>query len=496
MSTRDTHLRSLLSPSRSGTFFAPFRARSANPDGFDSKMKLWISAIEEWSVINKKLTFSLNDIHQIFLSDSNIRPDKECIRLVFSEMKRRSRIIPLNSIRSSEFWSRSANSQTLIDNFIDPTGWLGWGVKKFVYQPATWAVSAFNSSVAQDQVYSDLTDMSITDTMKFVCLRSLDELSQNLLTEFVRISKAEKQSCFEWQHLLELSMPIMNRIVVDVTNGKELIEMLDILIEHLANNKRVAIQLDNDSKLIKIISTDDIDGENVSITKKDIAMARLMRAKELLTADADKYHADAETARTQALECYKRKEVAKAKSLLRSHKRLCSCAEQKEAQLTNVEMLLDQLENTHSNKIILNAYRDGAEALKIANEKLEQNTTILDDMYDATAEAHHLNEEMNQMLNDISRIPGCMNDVTTSDLEAELNQYIAEGHGVKATSVEQKEDNVEEQSNVRHDESIDSLEEQLNNLVVCQDPIDQPERTAQENESQRESSLKKQVIVT
>uniref|UniRef100_A0A6G1S6W6 Charged multivesicular body protein 7 n=1 Tax=Aceria tosichella TaxID=561515 RepID=A0A6G1S6W6_9ACAR len=488
MSIPDSHLRSLLSPARSGTFFAPFRSRSANPDGFDSKMKLWISAIEEWAVAHKKVTVTINDIHQKFVSDSGIRPDKECIRLVMSEMKRRSRIVPLNSLRGSKFWSNTS-SQTLIDNYIDPKGWLGWSVKKLVYTPATWAVSAFINT--GDQCYSDLTDMSITDTMKFVCQKSLHELSQRLYDELIRISKAEKQHCFEWQHLLELIMGNINAII-DERNGRDLMEVLDILMEYLALHKRVSMQEDNDTKLVKVISHEDINDVDVDITRKDIAMARLLKAKELLTANADEYHAQAQRAKQEAIECYSKKEVAKAKSLLRSHKRLMTCAEQKEIQLANVEDMLEQLEGTSSNMMILKAYKDGAEALKIANTKLDSNVTILDDVYDATAEARHLNDEMTRMLNDISRVN--LQNISTSDLEAELNQYIADSvsqdQAVTNAATSTNKPQTDQETREQHNVSVDDLEEQLNNLVVCQHPIIE----TSDRQQVRESTPKKSTV--
>lgn len=474
MSHNDSNFKSLLSPTRSGTFFAPFRARSANPDGFDSKMKLWISAIEEWAVAHKRLTISLKDIHQIFVSDAGIRPDKECVRLVLSEMKRRVRIVPMNTLRNSTIW---ANDDTIpyLDNFIDPKGWLGWGVKKLVYNPASWAISAIRTG--EDKTYSDFTDSSITDNQRFVCLKSLHELSQILYTELIRISKAEKQYCFEWQHLLELITPIMNTIT-DATDSKDVLEILDILVEYLAIKRHVSIQIDNETKLIKVANNEDSPDDDVIITKKDIAMARLLRAKELLTADADRYHSQAARAKAEALNCYNRKEIAKAKSLLRSHKRLSSCAEQKESQLTNVEIMLEQLENTNSNMMILQAYKDGAEALKIANTNLEANTSVLDDVYDVTAEAHHVNNEMSQMLNNIS----CLSqpNVSQADLEAELNEYIA--------NQSRQVDDERQQATTPVAEHIDDLEERLNNLVVCQDdPLDRS--------SMRESTPRKKQVV-
>lgn len=490
MSHNNSNLKSLLSPSRAGTFFAPFRSRSANPDGFDSKMKLWISAIEEWAVSNKKLTFSLKDIHQTFISDTGCRPDKECIRLVLSEMKRKSQLVPLTTLKTSNFWSYSS-TQAALDNYVDPKGWLSWGVKTLVVSPASWAMLALTKG--QNTVYSDLTDMSITDTMKFVSQKSLSELSQNLLSELVRICKAEKQFSFEWDHLLELLTPILNTIV-DASDGKELLEMLNILIDYLAVNKHVATLVDSNSKLIKVANPEDSSDDDVQISKKDVAMARLLKAKELLTADADKYHNQALRAKQDALSCYSRKEVAKAKSLLRSHKRLGICAEQKEAQLTNVEIMLDQLENTDSNMVILKAYKDGADALKIANTHMEANTSILDEMYDATAEARYLNDEMNQMLKDISCLSQGMHDITSNaELEDELNEYIAaneEQHKPPSNELPPTQSGANESTSdaKMNDKMLEELGLKLDSLVVCQDSIDQSINTSSPVKNARAAS--------
>lgn len=394
MAQQNSYLKSILSPTKSGTFFAPFRSRSANPDGFDAKMKLWMNAIEEWMVRDKRLTLSLNNIHQTFISDNGIRPDKECLRLVISEMKRQSRLVPMKTLRTSSIWSSSQSQANYMDNLIDPSTWLGWGVKKFVYNPAAWALSSLTGS--HDQSYSDLTDMSIGDDMRFVCLKSLTELSHSLFLELVRISKAERQSCFEWHHLLELITPIMNSII-DATDSKEVLEMLDVLLEYLAVNKMVAIKEDDNIRLVKIANQEESREGEVVITQKDIATARLLRAKELIVADIDKYLKQAQSARSDAIQSFNKQEVARAKSSLRSYKRLNGYADRKEAQLRNVEELLDQLENTDSNMMILQAYKQGAEALALANTEIEANMSVLDDAYDATAEANYLNEELNRM---------------------------------------------------------------------------------------------------
>lgn len=465
MSNQDSNLRNLLSPSRSGTFFAPFRSRSANPDGFDSKMKLWIAAIEEWAVLNKKLIISLKDIHQTFVSDVGIRPDKECVRLVFSEMKRRCRLVEYKSLRTSRLWSADQRSYNIVDHYINPKGWLGWGVKTLVVNPASWVLSAVSST--QDHVYSDLTDLSITDNMRFVSQKCLHELSQNLLHELIRISKAEKQVCFEWQHLIELISPIVSTLI-DATDSKELLELLDILIEYLSITKNVATLIDGETKLVKVALPDEPSNDDIKITRKDVGIARLLRAKELLTADSDRYFDQAQKAKQEALVSYNKGEVAKAKSLLRSHKRLTTIATQKEAQLENVESLLDQLENTNSNVIVLEAYKAGAEALKKAVTKLDNNMSVMDEMYDATAEAAQLNEEMNRMMRDITTVSFGAHDLTSASLEAELNDYIA-----KDSSERNQQDPDKDAHNSTRSKpneiSIDDLEERLNSLLVCQD---------------------------
>lgn len=479
MSNQDSNLKSLLSPARSGTFFAPFRSRSANPDGFDSKMRLWINSIEEWTLLNKKIVICLKDIHQTFVSENGIRPDKACIRLVFSEMKRESRLVLLNSLKTSNLWSNSSTSP-MFDGIIDPKSWLGWGVKRLVFDPASWALSTLTSG--QDPTYLDLTDNTIEDTTKFVCRKSLDELSQRLLSELVRISKAEKQFCFEWKHLLELITPIINTII-DAKDSKELLEMLDTLMEYLTVKRYVAMRMDEDIKLVKIATPDD-SSEIVEIKSKDIAMVKLLRARELLVNDADKYHTQAQRAKHDAIESFKKNEVAKAKSLMRSHNRLLNLAEKKEAQLTNVEMLSEQLENTDSNVTIVKAYREGTDALTIANTNLDNHTSILNDLYDATAEASFLNNEMNQMINDISYATLPVNDTLNADLEAEFSRYVAmdDHEGNKTLATGPNSSLVENQS-VVDDKFVDELEQKLNSLAVCQD--DPSDRISSEDLSVR-----------
>lgn len=392
---------------------APFRSRSANPDGFDSKMKSWIAAIEDWTVSKRRLTFTLREIHKTFISDSRIRPDKESIRLVLSEMKRRNLLSPLGSLKSSKFWT---SSDPLLESYADPKSWVSWGVRKFVYDPASWALSTITGG--HNQSYSDLTDLSIADDMKFVSEKSLHELAHNLLAEFVRIAKAEEQFCFEWRHLLEIINPIMNSII-DATDSKELSETLDILIEYLEHNRLIAIQTDNDTKLIKVANPEDSEKKTVIITQRDVATARLLRAKELLLASADRYLEQASRAKQAALEFYNRKEIARAKSFLRSHKRFADYAHQKEAQLTNVEVMLEQLENNDSNMIVLQAYKDGANALKIANDKMLDETLMF-------AENNFVDDRLveDSLLEETLAEESLLGDDIVDQLEKRLNSLI------------------------------------------------------------------------
>lgn len=361
MSTMSS-LKTLLSPSKSGSYFASFRTRSANPDGFDTKMKVWISAIEEWSVETKRLKLTIDDIHSDFVSHTRIRPDKECLRLVFSEMKRRCLIAPLKDIKSSKMWCPSQRQSTILDDYMDSNGWLSWGVTKLI----TWA----QTSLPADEIaYLDLTDLTITNDMVFVCFASLNEISQNLLTELEKISKAERQICFELDHLLELITPILNTIID--ADDKELLQLLDLILDYLAINNKIAMKVDTDTRLVKIPKQDE--KTDVEITQKDVALARLLRAKETLTNDLDRYIKQAQITKEDAAKAFQDNEVAKAKCLLRSNKRYSNCVEQKEAQIRNVEELIDTLEETNSQKIVIDAYKEGAIALAMANMSINES---------------------------------------------------------------------------------------------------------------------------
>lgn len=421
-------------------YFAPFRPRSSNPAGFDSKMKHWINAIEDWSLTQKRLLFSLRDIQNEFMKD-DIKPDKECIRLVLSEMKRKSVIILHNNSNPSSF---------VLENYNDSNSWLVWGVKKLVLTPASMIFSTLVSP--HDTIYSDLTDMSITDDMIFMSTKTLEKIASDVKNELIRISKAEHRQCFEWPQLLELLSPILQNIV-NCSDMKQAVRRLEMIMVYLAQTRNISISQESDVKVVKIATNIDNLGDDLTITKKDIANARLLRARDLLTNDADRLHARAMVAKKQAVESYKNQNIVKAKALLRNYKRLSASAEQREAQLANVEHLLDQLESTSSNIMIMQAYKDGADALKVANTKFEDMSYIMDDAYETTAEANHLQQTFNEMVNDLSHLSE-PSDLSMANLEEELKEYAKDC------------DNMPQQYKLPIKKEVEDIIAQLDNIII------------------------------
>ena len=110
---------------------------------------------------------------------------------------------------------------------------------------------------------------------------------------------------------------------------------------------------------------------------------------------------------------------------------------------------------------------------RIANTNLDNNTSILDDMYDVTAEARHLNSEMSQMLNNISCVSQGAHDIS---FEEELDGYIASANGKNLDETETR--HAEQVNSVDKDVSLenprfDDLDERSNNLFVkAHRPID------------------------
>lgn len=485
----DSHnLKNLLSSERAGALFAPFRSRTSNVDGFDSKMKLWIAAIEEWLISKNQLTFCLHDIHQSLISDNGLKPDKECLRLVLSEMKRRSLMESLTNLHLSD--KRSSSNPSYLDQIVDPNGWVYWGVKNLIWKPIERACSIVAENAKKTQDFSDLIDRTIQDRDRFICRKSADIISEKFLTELIRISKAEEQSCFEWRYLLELLEPILPTIIVLDTTS-ELSFTYEFLILYLVSKEKVKVLEEVNSKFIKISGCDTSlypHKNSLEIGESDKAMALLKRDRESFTLDSDRLRQEAEACKAEACGYYnvfKRNQSVAAKvKALRSFRRydnLNKKAEFKESLLIKVESLIQTLKDTISNESTF----EGMRAFNAAMKKY-------DDMKD---EVREITEENDQL---IGRPDKQKSEVSTSieetnkedSFDSEDEELLRELEAYREQS-SVPDAATKDSTPARTDESWDALSERLGSLEICEEEL---KNTSVRQSSPIKSRLKQAMV--
>lgn len=67
------------------SLYAPFRDRSLNPQGWDSKCSFWSSMIYKWCEGKNRVSFTLEDLNKDFIRNGRV---PECLSTVMEELQR------------------------------------------------------------------------------------------------------------------------------------------------------------------------------------------------------------------------------------------------------------------------------------------------------------------------------------------------------------------------------------------------------------------------
>ena len=136
----------------------------------------------------------------------------------------------------------------------------------------------------------------------------------------------------------------------------------EYMLLYFLYHKKVIVIEEKGLKLIKF-------GDNPQFSDFDIGLARLEAAKSLVEDDILKVEEEMEKCRNEAKAVLKEGNRFKAKALLRRKKRFEDILLKKEGQLDNIMFMFDQMLDVDSHKMIINAYNNCAEVLKLAQSK-------------------------------------------------------------------------------------------------------------------------------
>lgn len=404
---------------RMSSLFSQFRAREANPEGFDLKINFWSKYINKWSLQTRRVVFTVDDVRNAFQRGSQ-RPQTKCIQLVMSHLKRNKSLI-------------------YFDDYIqltksnDNKNWINWGLNTLVVKPFSIGWSLIAGNKEQDCSEEILTD--IKDETKFICVETLQVMSE----EFIKfVTHLENINCIRFDSLFAKSK---DKLKINY-------DTFDVIIANLELENKIKTFVDNGIKIIKF-------GKNAEIKELDIGLIRLESAKEILENEIQKLDDEIKSIEEEARVCIRNKNREKAILLLRRKKRVENKMSKKDTQLDNVDLLIEQLSNASSHNLILQAFQKAADALKLAHNPEDVENTMSD-----------IEETLDVVSDIVSDVSRPLVSVDNQDIDNELDELLNE--------LEQNE--LPKASIASHRQQNDEQLEQLNRLSL-NDSSPEPEKS-------------------
>lgn len=366
---------------RLSVLFTEFRSREANPEGWDSKMMFWINSINRWSKERLVIKFNIEKIRSAFERNSTL-PQVKCIQLVLSEMKRRKLIVS-----KEEFFKEIDNCQN--------QSWAKWGLNMLVYKPFSMVSSILVSD--NDDSISEEMDYKITTEIEFINLQTLQWISNE-------IDSIGKDSIDNVVTFDDFYAQCNEKLNIDI-------ESFELAILQLQYENKLKYIVDNKIKLIKF-------GPNAVFTEYDLGTMRLDAAKAILEKEIQKLEDEMEKCKDEARIAVREKNTNKAKSILRRKKRLENKIIEKETQMDNIDVLLEQIINAKSHKQVLQAFQKASDALRATQINENDAETIITDVEDTLELVSNINadistplatidvdveEELENLLNDVDQ---------------------------------------------------------------------------------------------
>lgn len=358
--------------------YGKFRLREDNPEGFDAKLKHWFFVINEFCRDHRHFLFTPSEVRQNFKCGT-VYPDSECLRLVCSNMVRRSVIV-----KKCDFSLQSNNNE----------GWISWGLKTFK-KPLSLGRSLLGRN-PDDLSECDVISEDIKMDTEFVNREALDFVSQDLLKalgESHMIGRTLRME--EFTAFIRESWPIKDK-------------QLDFLIKHLEKEGQAAVAVEKDIKFIKF-------GNGAKFSDIDLAIAKLDLTRKYLEQECDKIADQIEEMRIKACEVLKARNRVAAKNVLRSKKAAEKLLQNKESQLLALDSLLTRLQNVDSTKMLIDACKVYPELCKtkLGGQDVD---SVLANVEDAIKEYEDINFEINSLA------PG----IDNAELEEELQSLLDE----------------------------------------------------------------------
>ncbi|XP_054765951.2 charged multivesicular body protein 7-like [Lytechinus pictus] len=361
---------------RMGYLFSRFREnRQVNPRDWDNKMKFWSELVLKYGQTQRTLLFSMEDLTQRFKRKGVV---PQCIGAVIKEMNRKGQMISEEDLKVG-------------------TTWLSWGVDTFVRRPWRWTSATFFQQTNEPP------------TGIFVSSELLKEFGEALLKRH-----HEAVHCDSTDHIVEYSA--FKKKCSDLCKDDA---SFDLILIHLQKRKRVLITTDDNTKIIKFASR----GQKAvtPVTSVELGTLRLKHTINSMQLTIEKLSRAIEQEDKETRQYLRKGKKNSAKSALKRKKMAQKKLSSTESMLDALRQLQEKLESVESDKMVLDAYRYGAKALK---KTFDDNGLTPESVDDTISDVQEVMEMCNEI--DDTMVRGNRSIDETVSFGAEIDQDLLE----------------------------------------------------------------------
>ncbi|KAK2837589.1 hypothetical protein Q5P01_014801 [Channa striata] len=360
---------------RMNFLFSDFKEnRDVNTTDWDSKMDFWTALITKTCRDRGSVFVNLQDLSQTFR-----RKDKSPLGLatVIQSMARCGKIQ-----RESEF---AAN--------VD-CGWLSWGVGLLLVKPLKWTFSTL------------LGGNRVPLEESFVVIELVKEKAAELLRVY-RSSEFASRTIVSFQELCALSC--------DVCADES---TLCMALLQLQRDKQVMVSLHEGEKIVKFCQP----GQDrvCPVSDVDIGIYHLQRSEKLLGEQVDKLGLEADKCKEEARILLHEGKKSQALRCLRGRKRVEKRADNLFAKLESIRAILERIAQSQTDKMVMQAYQAGVSALRLSLKDVTVERA--ENLVDQIQELCDTQDEVNQTIS--SGVTSTDEDM--DELEEELKCLLEE----------------------------------------------------------------------
>jgi charged multivesicular body protein 7 len=388
--------------------FSPFRnTRYVNPRSWDTKMKFWSDMVHRQFSSDKRLVFNARQLPMVFERNGKL---PTCMNVVLEDLVRSGTVKPV-----SEYVASAG-------------GWMSWSINLLLRRPARWGYHALIKQPVS-WAFSKIFGSTEEDASAGCQPLSRDQLMQSLPDEefvIVELVKKAADAVYE-RHCSSVTFRLTDDVVGYADLAQRCADIcadrrsFDITLLELCRQKRCAIGIGADGEKVIRMASDRSERAS-SLSDTDMKIYRLKAAEAKLEDEIKNLTGEMEQCRLHAKTCLQQGRKSAALKYLRRKKLLDSRQHQHEQAIDKINSLLNMLQQTESQKQILDAYATGVEAFKEIKNRYGLTEDSIDDTMVQIQEAFDDNEIIQQSM--VQPLPGDI-DIDDVDLEQELDQLLA-----------------------------------------------------------------------